>query len=307
MELTQRKLLLPILGIAGIMLVVGFVTGQIGAKLQGKEEGILSVPHVVLIPDTIFHVGPVAVTNTLLSAWLTTAVLVLVFTLGTRKLSLIPGRLQGLLETFIEVLRDFIDSVAGERLGRVLFPILATMFLFVAFNAWIALLPIYPSMTVAIDEAHTTHVLRSAGTDINMPLALAIIAFVLAEFWGFKAHGLGYLREFVRVGVLARGIMRFNPGAIFFGLIDAAVGVLEVVSHLIRLVSFTFRLFGSMLAGEIVLLMVTFLLTFMASVAFYGLEVLVGGVQALIFVGLTLVFTTMAVASHESDEESGSH
>ena len=181
------------------------------------------------------------------------------------------------------------------------------MFLFVAFNAWIALLPIYPSMTVAIDEAHTTHVLRSAGTDINMPLALAIIAFVLAEFWGFKAHGLGYLREFVRVGALARGIMRFNPGAIFFGLVDAAVGVLEIVSHLIRLVSFTFRLFGSMLAGEIVLLMVTFLLTFMASVAFYGLEVLVGGVQALIFVGLTLVFTTMAVASHESDEESGSH
>ena len=89
----------------------------------------------------------------------------------------------------------------------------------------------------------------------------------------------------------------------FYGLIDAAIGGLEFLSHLVRLISFTFRLFGNMIAGEIVLMMTTFLLTFSGMLMiFYGLELLVGGVQALIFVGLTLVFTVIAVESHDSEE-----
>ncbi|MDE2766286.1 MAG: F0F1 ATP synthase subunit A, partial [Chloroflexota bacterium] len=82
-----------------------------------------------------------------------------------------------------------------------------------------------------------------------------------------------------------------------------AIGVLELLSHLIRLLSFTFRLFGNMLAGEIVLFMVTFLVIFLAPIAFYFLEILVGGVQALIFTGLSLVFAVMAVAPHAAHDE----
>ena len=113
------------------------------------------------------------------------------------------------------------------------------------------------------------------------------LAFVFIEVWGFKVHKIGYLKEF----------FRFKSPIEFF------IGILELISHFIRLVSFTFRLFGNMLAGEIILLMITFLLIFTAPLAFYMLELLVGGVQALVFTGLTLVFALLAVAPHVGEHE----
>ena len=277
-----------VLGIAAAMVLLGLGLGAIGAALLGNEP-FVPLPEVHIAPQPLFDVAGFTVTNTLLSAWLTTVVVVLLFGLGARSMKIVPGRLQGFVEMFIEALYNFIKSVAGERFARPFFPILATIFIFVAFNAWMALLPIYP--TVGFIEAGqdeiTTHLFRSAATDMNMPLALAIIAFLFAEIWGFKTHRFSYLREFFRGP---------NP-------IHTFVGLLELLSHLIRLISFTARLFGNMLAGEIILFMMTFLLVFLAPIAFYGLELLVGGVQALIFMGLTLVFTVMAVAPHEGHEE----
>ncbi len=283
-------------GVALIMVLVGLALGAIGAALFGFDP-FVSLPEVHLAPQPLLEIGGFTVTNTLLSAWLTTIVVVLLFGFGARTMKMVPGRLQGFVEMFIEALYNFIKGVAGERYARPFFPILATIFIFVAFNAWMALLPIYPTVGFKAgghDEI-TTHLLRSAGTDINMPLALAIIAFLFAEVWGFKAQGFGYLKEFFRGP---------NP-------LDTFIGLIEFLSHFIRVISFTFRLFGNMLAGEIVLGMMTFLLVFLVPLAFYGLELLVGGVQALIFMGLTLVFTVMGVASHgnheEEHSEAGSH
>ncbi len=277
-----------VLGIAAAMALLGLGLGAIGAALFGNEP-FVTLPEVHIAPQKVFVVGGFTVTNTLLSAWLTTVVVVLLFGLGAKSMKLVPGRLQGFIEMFIEALYSFIKGVAGERYTRPFFPILATIFIFVAFNAWMALLPIYPTVGFRADgqDEITTHLLRSAATDINFPLALALIAFGFAEVWGFKVHRLGYLREFFRGP---------NP-------VQTFVGLLELVSHFIRLISFTFRLFGNMLAGEIILLLMTFLLVFLAPIAFYGLEILVGGVQALIFMGLTLVFTVMAVAAHDGHEE----
>lgn len=270
-----------------LLLVIG--TALLGAGLGALGAGLLPVPEVHIAPQNVFSIGGFTVTNTLLSAWLTTVVVVLFFGLGTRTMRLTPGRFQGFVEVLIEVLYGFVRSVAGERYARRFFPILATIFIFVAFNAWMALLPIYPTVGFKAEGADhvTTHLFRSAGTDINMPLALAVVAFLFFETWGFRAHKLGYLREFFRFG---------NP-------IQTFIGLLELVSHFIRLISFTFRLFGNMLAGEIVLFMMTFLTIFMTPIIFYGLEILVGGVQAMVFMGLTLVFTVMAVAPHEGHEE----
>ncbi len=276
-------MLFPVVAVFGASLLFGLVVGPIGSALLDRES-FIPVPHVELAPPTIFSIGSFHVTNTLLSAWLTTIVVLLLFVGGTRKMRAIPGRLQSVLEILIEALYGFVAGVVGERYARPFFPFLATIFIFIAFNAWIALIPVYQVLTVAID-GEDTHILRSAGTDINMPLALAILASVFIEVWGFKVHRFGYLREFVRFG---------NP-------IQAFLGVLELISHVIRLVSFTFRLFGNMLAGEIVLLMVTFLLIFTAPLAFYLLEILVGGVQALVFMGLTLVFALLAVTPHEGE------
>jgi F-type H+-transporting ATPase subunit a len=277
-----------VLGISAVLMLLGLGLGAIGAALFGNEP-FVPLPEVHIAPQPVFDVGGFTVTNTLLSAWLTTVVIILLFGLGARSMKIVPGRFQGFVEMFIEALYNFIRGVAGDRYARPFFPILATLFLFVSFNAWMALLPIYPTVGFIAEgnDEITTHLLRSAATDMNMPLALAIIGFLFAEIWGFKVHRFSYLKEFFRGP---------NP-------IQTFVGLLELLSHFIRLISFTFRLFGNMLAGEIVLFMMTFLLVFLAPLAFYGLELLVGGVQALIFMGLTLVFTVMAIAPHEGHEE----
>ncbi|MEX1022685.1 MAG: F0F1 ATP synthase subunit A [Dehalococcoidia bacterium] len=145
---------------------------------------------------------------------------------------------------------------------------------------------------------------RSVMTDINAPLAIAIFAFVFVEFWGIQSLGMGYLGKFFAFGALKKGPL---------GLIDVFVGILELVSEFSRIVSFTFRLFGNIFAGEVLLLMMTFLVPFVLTDAFYGLELFVGLIQAFVFAMLTTVFAVTAVTHHgdehhdEAHEEHGAH
>jgi F-type H+-transporting ATPase subunit a len=183
--------------------------------------------------------------------------------------------------------------------------VVATIFLFVAFNAWLSLIPGFGSITVTTAEGEHVHLLRGANTDINMPLALALISFVFVEYFGLKSLGVRYLRKFFNageflssLGQIVRGRFRAGFGRLLTGFIHIFVGFLEALSELIRVVSFTFRLFGNMTAGEILLLLSAFLVPWMFAIPFYGLELLVGFVQALIFGGLTLVFLTVAAAPH---------
>jgi F-type H+-transporting ATPase subunit a len=180
-----------------------------------------------------------------------------------------------------------------------------TIFLFVAFNAWLSLIPGFGSITITNAEGHHVHLLRGANTDINMPLALALVSFIFVEYFGLKSLGIRYLRKFLNVGQffsslgqVIRGKLRAGLGGLFSGFINIFVGLLETLSEFIRIVSFTFRLFGNMTAGEILLLIAAFLIPWVFAIPFYGLELLVGFVQALIFGGLTLVFLTLAVAHH---------
>ena len=242
--------------------------------------------HAEPVPVTQF-----TVTNTLLSAWFSSIVLLLFFLIGARKKSLVPGRFQGLIEVLIEGAYNSCAGVLGPEMARKAFPIIATIFFFVLFNAWLALLPFYQFLGYVQDGELKAHLLRSAGTDLNMPLALALISFALVEYWGFRAHGLGYLKKFFSFG----NLLRFRPS----GLIDVFVGFLELTSELVRVVSFTFRLFGNMTAGEILVVMVTFLVPFVATQFVFGLELLVGLIQSIIFAGLTLVFLSVAVRHQE--------
>ena len=326
----KRLLLLAGVGLAAL-LIVGFVLGAIGSAMFGTDQYV-DKPAIHLAPQPIYpastrdlHLGlvgepdheaeghnvepsagesedgevhatplgatKIAVTNTLLSAWVTTVVIVLFFVLGSRKRSLVPGRLQGLIEALFEGALNFCNSVVGPEMGRKAFPVITTIFIFVLFNAWLALFPFYQFLGFVKDGEIQAHLLRSAGTDLNMPLALALISFVFVEYWGFRTHGMGYLKKFFALG----NVLRLRPG----GLIEAFVGFLELVSELVRVVSFTFRLFGNMTAGEILVVMITFLVPFVAVEFVFGLELLVGLIQAIIFAALTLVFLSVAIRHEE--------
>jgi len=295
------------------LFIIGFISGPLGSSLFGDVglPGWMKVPqpHPALPAETIFHLFGFPITNSIIAAWLSIIVLVGLSYAATRRMKLIPVRLQNFLEFAINALLDFCISVAGEKNGRRFFPIIATIFLFVIANAWLSLLPGFGSILVISSEGEASHLLRGANTDINMPLALALISFVVVEYFGLRSLGLRYLGKFVNVGQffrsigqLFRGRLKAGLGGLFNGLIDIFVGVLETLSELIRIVSFTFRLFGNMTAGEILLLITAFLIPWIFALPFYGLELLVGFVQALIFGGLTLVFLTIAVTHHGEEE-----
>ena len=251
------------------------------------------------------------VTNTLLSSWIASIILVGIFVIGARRAQMVPGRLQNFCEIAIEALLRFVEGTVGPGRSRLLFPVIATIFLFVVINAWIGLLPIYPALGTLVDGKIEVHLLRPAGTDINMPLALALVSFVFVEYLGLRMLGFSYFGKFVRVGSLKRGLsalFRFKILDAFQGLLDFFfVGPLEAFSEFVRLVSFTFRLFGNMTAGEILVLISAFLVPFIATVGVYGLELLVGFIQGLIFAGLTLVFAAIAMTAHEHEEHEEHH
>ncbi len=136
--------------------------------------------------------------------------------------------------------------------------------------------------------------LRSAATDLNTTLALALISVFLTQYFGIKALGLGYFSKFINFTGFKQGAM--------IGAIDLFVGLLETIGELAKIISFSFRLFGNVFAGEVLLGVMAFLIPYLVSLPFYGLELFVGLIQALVFMMLTLVFFSMAVIGHGPDE-----
>lgn len=258
--------------------------------------------------------GGFPITNTMITAWITIIVLALLSYFGTRKMKLVPRGLQNVLEAAIEAMINFVNSVSGEEKGRKFFPMFATIFLFVFANAWLALIPGFGSIGFWVHEAGETApvlvpLFRGANTDVNVPLAIALVSFVFVEYWGLRTLGIRYLKKFANVSTLGKSFVlilrgkKAGFGMFMNGFIEAFVGFVEGLSELIRILSFTFRLFGNMTAGEILLGSMMFLIPWLVALPFYGLELFVGFVQALIFSGLTLVFVTMATTSHDEGHE----
>ncbi len=305
-----------ILAFAGIaflaLFITGMIVGPLGSSILGtKAPGFLNVakPHVELPSEGILQIYGFTITNTLIASWLTIIVLFSLFYAGTRKMTLVPGRLQGLVEVVVEGLLNFIEGAAGKKHARTFFPLVATIFLYVLTNAYLALLPFFGTIGLTGGEEAFKPLFRGANTDINVPLSIALLAFFSIEYWGIRSMGLfRYINNFFNFGQLRDGIINLFRGkirpaisGIMFGFINLFVGGLEILSHFIRIISFTFRLFGNMTAGEILLLVVCFLVPFIAIIPFYGLELLVGFLQATIFAGLTLVFGIIAVAAHNNE------
>jgi len=293
------------------LLVIGIAAGPLGKSIFG-DLGLpawLSVPQpeLKLPAETVFHLFGFPITNSILAAWITIIFLAGFSYVITRRMKLVPGRLQAVFEFLVGWLYDLCVSVAGEENGRRFFPVVATIFLFVAFNAWLALLiPGFGSITIHTAEGEA-HLLRAANTDINMPLALALTSFGFFWYFGFKALGIRFMKNFVNFDELNKGFRQLFKGRFMDGLMGIVTGgmtlfagALEFLSVCIRIISLTFRLFGNMTAGEILVFVMLFLISLLSVLVLplYGLELLIGFIQAIIFGGLTLIFLTVAVQSH---------
>ncbi len=244
---------------------------------------------IVLAPEKIGQIGILPVTNTLMVSWVVMFLLIVASFLATRKVTLIPTGIQNFFELIIEGGYSMVEDLAQSR-ARVFFPFLMTFFLFIITANWLGLLPGFG--TIGLKEIHDGKeeiipLLRSQNSDLNMTLALALVSAVTTHFFAIKYLGIiDYLKRWFTL----------NPVFLF-------VGILELVGEFTKVVSLSFRLFGNIFAGEVVLSTVATLAPFTAFIVplpFYFLEIIVGFVQAAVFMMLTLVFMVLLTERHAS-------
>lgn len=240
--------------------------------------------------EEVFHIGAFPVTNALLLAGITLVIFCMLAVVIYRKISLVPGRLQGLFESIVEEVLSLMESVLGTREAAYrYFPLIATIFLFICVSNWLGLFPGVGSVGIVhhIDlEEHAGFIplFRAPASDLNFTIALAMISVLSVNALGMLALGARqYAGKFF---TLKSPILSF-------------VGILEFVSEFVKIVSFSFRLFGNVFAGEVLLMIIGFLVPYFIPLPFLFLEIFVGFIQAFIFSMLTLVFVAMAVHGHD--------
>jgi F-type H+-transporting ATPase subunit a len=255
-----------------------------------EEEGG-SLIHVSIKAEPLFTIGPFEFTNSMVGALLASIVLLAAAWYFTRRGSLVPNRMQSLIEMPVEWMAGILSASTSRWRGYA--ALIMSFFLVILIANWIGLLPGVGTIGL-LHEDHGETVLvpliRPASADLNFTLGLAMVAFVVFVWWGVRINGVGgYLKELV-------GEPRYMAPLMF---------PIHLISELSRLISLSMRLFGNVFAGE-VLLAVMLALTFAVVPAiFLGLELVFGFVQALVFALLTMTYITLAMAGHGSDHDDG--
>ncbi|EKD85358.1 MAG: hypothetical protein ACD_38C00037G0002 [uncultured bacterium] len=235
---------------------------------------------IVLQPETLGFIKNFPVTNTLLVSWITIIILTVLSFLATWKIKMVPSGLQNLFEVIIDAGYNMVEDLAGSKKARVFFPIVMTFFLFILFSNWLGLLPGFATITFRGEP-----LLRSVNSDLNMTLALALTSAFLTHAFAIRYLGIfDYLKKWFTL----------NPIFLF-------VGILELVGEVTKIVSLSFRLFGNIFAGEVVLATVSSIFAFLIPLPFYFLEIIVGFVQAAVFMMLTLVFMVLLSEKHGAE------
>lgn len=252
-----------------------------------------------LAPERLFEIGSIPITNTIINAWIAIAIFLILGILIKRSTKLIPGKLQNTCEYFLEGLLGYFDQVTNDRRKTMKFlPIVGSIFFFILLSNWLGLLPGTGSITMGHNM-----LLRPANTDLNLTVAMALVAVVASHIWGFVAVGVfTYLNKFIQIGTLVKSLKK-GPIAIFTALVEMMVGVIEIISEIAKVISLSLRLFGNIFAGEILLTVMSSLLAFFVPTPFMLLELLVGIIQAGVFAMLTLVYMTVATMEPHGEEE----
>ncbi|MGB9737314.1 MAG: ATP synthase F0 subunit A [Chloroflexus aggregans] len=276
-------------------------------------------PHVEVAAEVIFDGIPgFPITNSFVVTIIVDILLIALAFAATRNLQMVPRGLQNVMEFALDALYNLFRNMNAKYVATA-FPLVATIFLFVLLGNWFGLLPgvgsigvchekkdmhgvveqrlalIGPANVLAAEseEVHDTcaaqgkklvPLFRAPAADLNFTFAIAAISFVFIEYWGFRALGPGYLKKFFNLN----GIMSF-------------VGIIEFISELVKPFALAFRLFGNIFAGEVLLVVMAFLLPLLLPLPFYGFEVFVGFIQAVIFALLTYAFLNIAVTGHDEE------
>lgn len=251
-----------------------------------------------LAPEPIAHIGSITITNTMVNAWLAILILLVIGIVIRSTAKLRPGKLQNTFEYFLEILLGYFDQVTGSReKTRRFLPLVGSVFFFILLSNWLGLLP----GTGSIFVGHAP-LLRPANTDLNLTVAMAVTAVLASHLFGLFAVGVfTHINKFIQIGSIVKSIKK-GPIAIFTALIEAVVGLIEIVGELAKVLSLSLRLFGNIFAGEVLISVISALVGLLVPAPFMMLELLVGLIQAAVFTMLTLVYMTVLSTAGHGDE-----
>lgn len=290
------------------------------------------LPHIQLAAERYHHdplftlplFGEFYWTNTLTALIIVNIILLLIAFSVNRAVksgNLVPTGFAGAIEAILEILYNLTESTTSKW-AKVIFPYFATITLMVLVANWMDLIPGVESIGIleAVDhgepvkellpgvytivphddpdayrgqEYAVVPFLRAVSTDLNFTVGLALVSVFMTQVIGFRALGFSYFGKFINIAGLAK-----NP---IFGVIDFFVGILELVSELAKILSFSFRLFGNIFAGTVLLFVIGTLVPVFAQSIFLLLELFIGLVQAIVFGMLTMVFMALATVGHHSE------
>jgi F-type H+-transporting ATPase subunit a len=244
--------------------------------------------HISLKAEVLFTIFGFPVNNSLLAGLVGSVLIITMFGLAARSIkSRKNSKGAQAAEAIFEAILGLIEDVTHDHAKAVrFFPLLMTLFIFILVNNWMGLLPGVGPITINTHEGPAP-LFRGANADLNTTLALAIISVVMTQVYAVRELGIiPHLKKYFSA----------NPILTF-------VGILEIISEFSKMISFSFRLFGNIFAGEVLLIVISSLAPIIGPLPFFGLELFVGLVQALVFTMLSLVFLSIATSDHGHSDE----
>ncbi|MFA6257398.1 MAG: FoF1 ATP synthase subunit a [Candidatus Paceibacterota bacterium] len=263
---------------------------------------------ITLFAEPIFHVGSFTVTNALLTSWVVVVLIIILSLVLRSKIQTVPDKLQNTFELVIENALNLCDQVTNNRaLSIKIFPIAISVFFFILINNWLGILPL--GGFGIIEKGHEGLVfvpfLRGGTADINTTVALAVMAVIGANIFGVFSIGLWKtFNKYVNLKVLGQIFtkIREDKTVIIVAPITFFVGLIEIIGEFAKVASLSFRLFGNVFAGEVLLVSMAALVAYVVPIPFLFLELLVGVIQALIFSILLVVYFTIGSTDHDEHE-----
>lgn len=274
--------------------------GSASVAVERAEEGL--PPNA----GEVGRIGSFPITNSMVVTWIVALALIIFAQIATRKMKEIPDGAQNFWEWMVESLYSFLEGIIGHSLVKKTFWFFATIFIFIIFCNWAGLIPGFGTMGQGHQTPQgfvvTDPLFRGGNADLNMTLAMSMVFFVCWTVWALQMNGpIGFLKHLFAPKGQTTGLLKVLMIVVFF-----AVGWLEILSILFRPVSLSFRLYGNIFAGENMLEAMGRLIPgfgWLLPIPFYFMELLVGFVQALVFMLLTAVFT-MLIAPHDESHDS---
>lgn len=308
------------LGDAEVLMDTPIAEHEVTAEAEGVHSETGEASHdihheITLFAEPLKEVHGFPITNSLVTAWGAVLLIIVLSVALRRSLREVPGKLQNLFEVIVDGALTLADQVTNDRKLTVkIFPIAISIFFFVLFNNWLGILPGGGTIgQVASEHGENMLIpfLRGGTADINTTLALAIIAVIGANVFGVMAiGGWKMFNKYINLQILGSMFTKVkkDPTILIVAPITFFVGILEIIGEFAKIASLSFRLFGNVFAGEVLLASMAALVAYAVPVPFLFLEILVGVIQALIFSMLTLVYFTIAAQDHsEHDEEHDTH